>query len=532
MKEKIVLTNSAIIINDYNIGDAPRLENAFKCYEPVTHSHYYLAIHYDEKNRRLYLPRGIDLWFVENCFDNPKIKEIGCSKYNSFNDIFIKYLPRDDTQKETLRFMLGKQEYRATCARSQLSVNLSTGKGKTYVSIATMAYLGIRTIVITDSVSWLNQWRDRTLEYTNIDKKDIFHISGSGGISRLMNSSKEDLSHYKLFLVTHSTLQDLGSNNGWESVTNLFEHLGIGIKIFDEAHLNFANMCMIDYFTNVFKTYYLTATPARSSDYDNKIYQLFFKNIPAIDLFDIEQDPHTNYVAIHYNSRPTPLDISNCRNGYGLNRNGYANYVVTQDNFHKLLTIILDIALRYTSNPGDKFLMYIGTNEAIYNVYYWIIENFPELSNDIGVYTSVVSKQEKEVALTKRLILSTTKSAGAAVDIPGLKLTVVLAEPFKSEVIARQTLGRTRANNTMYIEIVDRGFNQCTKYYYAKLKIFEKYASDCSIIRLSDNELDERYNKIMQDRKTLYFINAFTNNTNLPKAFNYTNTFNAFGYIL
>ena len=175
--------------------------------------------------------------------------------------------------------------------------------------------------------------------------------------------------------------------------------------------------------------------------------------------------------------------------------------------------------------------MYIGTNEAIYNVYYWIIENFPELSNDIGVYTSVVSKQEKEVALTKRLILSTTKSAGAAVDISGLKLTVVLAEPFKSEVIARQTLGRTRDNNTMYIEIVDRGFNQCTKYYYAKLKIFEKYASDCSIIRLSDNELDERYNKIMQERKTLYVLNAFTN-TNLSKAFNYTNTFNAFGYIL
>ena len=56
--------------------------------------------------------------------------------------------------------------------------------------------------------------------------------------------------------------------------------------------------------------------------------------------------------------------------------------------------------------------------------------------------------------------MTTTKSAGAGEDIPGLKYSVVLAEPFRSEVLARQTLGRTRDPNTTYIELVDIGFKQ------------------------------------------------------------------------
>ena len=51
--------------------------------------------------------------------------------------------------------------------------------------------------------------------------------------------------------------------------------------------------------------------------------------------------------------------------------------------------------------------------------------------------------------LDKRIILSTVKSCGAAVDIKGLKLTILLAEPFKSEVQTIQTFGRTRDKDTM-----------------------------------------------------------------------------------
>ena len=500
-KSKIEVYNTHIEISDYEFGDCTKLENYFKVYEPVTHSYYYLGIYYDEDTKTLYLPKGIDIWLVEKLLqEDAHVNVNSYYKYEVHDDIYIKYLPRDDVQKEALRFMLGKDEYRKSINDSQLSVNLFTGKGKTYITIASLAYTGIRGIMITNSISWINQWKEKTLEYTDMKEKEIYIITGSIQIQKLLRMKEDKLKSIKFFLASHDTLQAYGNNHGWKAVGELFEYLKIGVKIFDEAHLNFGNMCMIDFFTNVYKTYYLTATPNKSNARENEIYQLYFRNVPAIDLFDEENDPHTHYNAISFNSRPTPVQMSSCANKtYGLDRNKYTDYVVQQDNYKYLLVILMDIGLKATMKVGQKFLIYIGTNKAIKITKKYILEYFPFLEDDIGVYTSVVSKEEKEVALSKRVILSTNKSAGAATDIYGLRLTIVLAEPFRSEVIAMQILGRTRDDNTMCIDVIDTGFVQCSRYYYAKLPVFRKYAKSVSMTKLSDIELRERAKSIIDN---------------------------------
>ena len=88
-------------------------------------------------------------------------------------------------------------------------------------------------------------------------------------------------------------------------------------------------MAMIDFYTNTYKTYYLSATPSRSDEDENIIYQLYFKNIPSVDMFDKEQDPHTHYLAIKFNTHPSTFEISRCKNMYGLNRSAYINYLIT-----------------------------------------------------------------------------------------------------------------------------------------------------------------------------------------------------------
>ena len=285
---------------------------------------------------------------------------------------------------------------------------------------------------------------------------------------------------------------------GVESKNKEFDHIRVGLKFYDEAHTNFDNMCMIDFFTNVYKTYYLTATPARSNDEENKIYQTSFKNVLAIDLFHEDTDPHTHYIAMRYNSRPSPQVISACKNKYGLDRNKYTNYIVTNDNFMYMACIVFDfIFTNILKHPEDKLLVYIGTNNAISVFYQRIIEIFPALKGNVGIFTSIVSDEDKEYALTRKVILSTTKSAGAAMDIPNLKCTLVLAEPFKSAVLAKQTLGRTRAKNTYYIEIVDKGFINCNKYFLQKRNIFQVFAVDCKLVDISDVELYDKGNNII-----------------------------------
>lgn len=495
---KIIVKHCSIVIENYKLGDCQKLESYFMIFNPVTHTYEYKGIEYIESENKLILPRGIDIKFIENLLECTAKLDTKHDEFDYTDQTLIKYLPRDEIQKHALRFTLAKGEYTNNKTKSQLSINLSTGKGKSYVAITTMAYSCMRGIVITYALNWLKQWKDYIIEYTSIDPKEIFLISGTSSIFSLL---RKDISKYKIILASHSTIKSYGDTYGWDKVTELFRFMRVGIKFYDEAHLNFDNMCKIDYYTNTKYNMYITATPARSDKNENFIYQLYFKNIPAINLFDENEDPHTQYIAIKYNSHPSPLELSKCKNQYGLDRNRYANYIVHNDNYYRILHIVLDLALKH----NGKNLFYIGTNYGISVTKEWIIENYPELENEIGVYTSDESlrnpNETKEQQLDKRIILSTTKSCGAAMDIKGLKMTIVLAEPFKSEVLAKQTLGRTRDKDTFYIEIVDTGFYHINKYYYSKKDIFTKYATECTDIVMSDREIDAKVDNILNKRK-------------------------------
>lgn len=488
MMNKIVVRNTCIIINDYDLGDNTKLEDIFKIWDPITHRFNSVGIYYDEQNRRLYLPSGLDLWKIKSYFGEKYYDRQGENKPESIGNILIKYRPKDQFQEEALRFMIGVNEYSDNAYLNQLSVNLNTGKGKTYCSIATISYFRVKSVVITFSTTLLNQWSSEIIKYTNIKESEIFNISGSNLINMILNGKSRKAKEAKIFLVTHSTLKSFGDSYGWNNVYNLFNILGIGIKIFDEAHTNFTNMLMIDFFTNVWKTFYVTATPARSDWREDRIYQLSLKNVPGINLFDENNDPHTSYIAIKWNSKPTPQQISQCKNRYGLDRMKYIDYVTKQPNFYKMLHVIMDLVIRCKG----RVLFYVGTNEGILRVYKFIGENYPRFLGEVGIFSSLVPKSEKLKEKNKKLLLSTTKSAGLGEHIEGLKMTIVLAEPFKSKVLVQQTLGRTRDDNTMYIELIDMGFKYINKFYFAKLPIFNKFAKDVSDTTIDSYELERR----------------------------------------
>ena len=258
-------------------------------------------------------------------------------------------------------------------------------------------------------------------------------------------------------------------------------------------------MFQIDCYTNTFITYYLTATPGRSDLRENELFRMYFTNVPSIDLFNEDQDPHTKYAAIKFNSSPSPVDVKKCKNAYGLNRIKYTDYLVHNENFQKMLVILVNMAMK---KPG-KHLFYVGTNEAILYVRELIYKNFPELIGQVGIYTSITPIEKKALELEKKIILSTTKSAGVAMDIKNLVETVNLAEPFKSRVLAQQTLGRTRAENTLYKDIVDTGFYYTKKFYEFKKPVFDKYATKCVEVNLDKDELNTRYQDILSERENL-----------------------------
>lgn len=494
---KIVVKNSCICIENYILGSCPQLERNFLVYNPVTHSSEVLGMYYSSKTSTLYIPKGLDLGVIKHYFHT---KDCYFEKPDPFletGEIKMKFKPRDKEQQEALKFMIGVGEYESNLYQSQLSVNLNTGKGKTYCSIATISAMHIKSIVITGSNTLLNQWKENIKEYTTLKESDIFFISGSSTMNMILSGKSKHAKDAKIFLCTHGTIRSFCDTYGWGKLSEIFNILGIGMKFIDEAHTNFSNMLMIDFFTNVFKTFYVTATPARSSWAENKIYQLSIKNIPDIDLFNEETDPHTDYIAIKYNSHPSSFDINYCRNAYGLDRNKYIGYITKNPYFYKVMRVVMDMYLRCKG----RGLFYIGTNDGVLKVYQWIATNYPQLLGQIGIYTSLLDKEHKLLEKDKKLLLSTTKSAGLGEHIEGLKMTVVVAEPFKSEVITRQTLGRTRDKDTIYIELVDLGFRQLRNFYYSKLPILNKYALSVSDTTIDNYELEKRSEILAQQQQ-------------------------------
>lgn len=488
---KMVLHNTAIVINNCSPTDFPTLTRRFQVYDPVRHRLDPLGVYYDTENKRLYLPRGIDVDFVKRKVSaNMELEEFTSTIVHNHpyervsQKINMKMGPRDATQIEALKFVLCKDKYQYNAGKSQFGVYLNTGKGKTFLCSCVLSYLGIRSIVITAQSGILDQWKERLMEYTDIKDSEIVKLEGSHMITHILNgtSTKMDKS---LYLCTHSTLQSYGSTYGWDKIGLLFKKLGIGIKFFDEAHQNFQNMSLIDFATrDVWRTYYVTATPSRSDRQEDVIYKLYMKNVPSIDLFNPDVDPHTNYIAIKYNSCPKPADINACKNSvYGLSNPPYIDYLMRNERFWVMFDYIFSLIYR----TGGRALFYIGTNAGILKVKQRILFNYPELYNDVGIYTSI--NEDKQTAKSKKYILTTTKSAGAGEDIPHLKYSVVLAEPFKSEVLARQSLGRTRDPNTTYIELVDVGFKQLIAYFNAKRPVFAKYAAGTKVMTVDNPKL-------------------------------------------
>ena len=251
-----------------------------------------------------------------------------------------------------------------------------------------------------------------------------------------------------------------------------------------------------------------------SDPFKNQVFQRAYATVPKINLFDDEVDPHTDYQAVIYNSHPSAVDLTDCSSVYGFNLMWYATYLVMKPIYYKILWIVMDWVLETISDKG-KILIYIGTNQAIQMTYWWLRYMYPRHS--IGIFTTLTKKENKRRQLDKKIILSTAKSAGAALDIRDLEVTIDIDDPAKSPVVVRQKLGRTRDLHTTFFDIVDVGFPQLRYYYESKQPIFAKYAKRIlPPIILNDVEIrerlmairqrDEQYLKDFQEKNKQYLL--------------------------
>ena len=467
MKNKIDAFYTHYKIYDYHKGDCFQLERDLSTYDEIYHKYdnkYYI----DEENHILYVPRGYDPLLLQDYFK----RGIGTPKnnVNVQKSIFtMRVSPRDDIQRESIRFLLGKDEFKRTLKASQLVFSLDPGVGKTYCCIAAISLMGCKSLIIVPNDELRNHWVDKFKTFTTLGAPNIVKLEGTTQLNKLLESSERKLVNKHVFITTHATISSYIKREGKEALDELINHLGIGVKVIDEAHLYFDSTLNIDYFTNVPKTFYVTATFGRSDFKEDNIFQNSFKCIDKFIRHNEENYNHTVYLSVLFNSNPSHLDQIRIKGAKGFDANAYISY---QLNNHKLKDYIIEIMDMFVKKDVQgKILILSSQKQSCDTIRDLLIDNYPHkkiCSHHSGNKQTDLSEFD--------VICATSKMLGTGFDLPGMR-AVINTEQASSKINLPQIKGRLRkyaeGRDTYYVEITDKGFPNVARMYSVRQKIIK-----------------------------------------------------------
>lgn len=396
---------------------------------------------------KLFLPRGTHI---------AKIESITGSRatYIEESDPIVKmskqyyalYDPRDKIQEESVKFLMGPEH--------QLALNLFMGLGKTFCVAYASTMLREKILVITPNESLKQQWIGTYNKMFDYRPKNLMNIAGSNVIDAIMDDAVEPADAY---FVNHQTLRSyMTSSNGY-NLHKFFKKLNIGIKVYDESHMEFANILLIDFFCNTNRTWYLTATFDRSDKTESLCFKRAFSSVIAYGEMQSKEviKKHVVYHVVNINSRITPKDRAKVIGYQGMSSVSYGKYAFETDTNETAYRAILEILIKLQNVEG-KTLIFVPLINAVDDIVSKLKRDFPEKS--VAAYHSKIGKEDKESAVKKDIIVSTIKSCGTGKDIADLRC-LICAEPVASKVVTEQMFGRLRPygedKDTYFFDIID-----------------------------------------------------------------------------
>lgn len=325
-------------------------------------------------------------------------------------------------------------------------------------------------MIIVDTVDLAEQWKREFINHTNLLSTDIVILSGQDAVNSEMKKPSG-----KVYIAIHRTLNNMLSED-YNSVNKLMSKLGIGIRIFDESHVNFGNICKINALSNVEYSIYLTATPGRSNFNDDNLYGKVFRNVKFFNGKDISQNKYHTVVLYPMHTHPTVEDKMSIRTRYGFSQAKWAKYAAT-DGYEFLLETLVNIFEKWKFHEKKlKTVIMLPTIELIKKLKEDLTEALGGM--DIGTYIGEIKKEKREAELDKMLILTDEKIFGKAMHVEDLEV-LINCIPTGSEVIIEQIIGRIRykeGNEAIVIDVTDYGFDECIKQFKLRRRFYKKKA--------------------------------------------------------
>jgi len=415
--------------------------------------------------------KEIDMFLTHECFQTKLLQE-------QFPDYIIdiktpdmgKQIPtyelNDDIDLTDVQYDVMSKAINSR--RNKIFLNLPTAMGKTVIAIQLMiSVLSKKVFIMCFRNTILKQWIRMMKEHTNTDMSKVCLIDSGAQLDAILDNNfvQQDC---HIFLATPTLLHRFGEKHGWNKINDIFTNLGIGVKIYDEAHRHLGNIIKIDAVTNVYKTIYLSADFKQADEHKNRLYKRVFKNA---DVFKLDRDvvddlKYTNAIVIHYSTNPTEEDRKKIfGNNHGFSKFEFMRYEISQK-------ILLNAAKHYISiiQESNKFNSRILVLVSLVEHVELLYEEFKSIYSDsyiIGRFHSKVPEDEKKVVLSSaQIIISTYQSFSTGLDLQGDKIGHILSLDQVNEVEDNQSAGRGRRDDrfdTYYYIFVDDSFPYCIR---------------------------------------------------------------------
>ncbi len=317
----------------------------------------------------------------------------------------------------------------------------------TFVAMRCMWLLKVRGIY-TFKGGYTDRWVEAFNETFDYEKGDLVVVRGSAALVKLMRNAMAGEPIPKVLIMSFGTwrdyLKDYEASNGKSKIypispDEFFVKLGIGYRVIDEVHQEFHLNFKIDLYTHVYKSLSLSGTMESSDAFMNRMYCIPYPVQRRNDGGGAK--PHIAVKALFYKlSLPKIIRYKGAQGGYS--HNAFEESLMSKKgifpNYLKLIHKVVECYYGSVREDGQKMLIFCASVSLCTIVRDYLQKMYPTLT-----VTRYCQGDEYQDLLDADIGVSTVLSAGTAVDIPNLRVTLMTTS-IDSRQSNEQALGRTR----------------------------------------------------------------------------------------
>lgn len=354
-----------------------------------------------------------------------------------------------------------------------------------------------KALIIMHRDGLRKQWNESLFMMNGFEHRYVHEIDNTKELYDIAHGNYDE--DYDVYLITHATFRaGLKRIGDLKIAQNIVKNLGIGVKVIDEAHLEFKDILLLDIVCNVKRNIYLTATPGRSQREEDRIYWQVFRPAtfytPSNELNNNMPTKWMHYVTVNINTecRPNIYRFQVTR-GKGMSPASYGKWVIAYDKKKRHFKCCKELVMEcFDRDENAKVLILIPLISLCEQLMDFLIDELDKEGKfkyalTIRTINSTNSKADNEYNKKADVIVSTLGSMGVGMDVKGLT-DIINMTPYCSKLTAEQSLGRVRYAGKIghYYDIVDQSVPMDKFWWRSRSKTLSKLSAKSEVLNWSE----------------------------------------------